>query len=148
MLIELTTPLPGRHFNPASSTELDPLDISAYTGIQFLARSANAKALPQLQVKLVDASGAPSAGICAIDAGPTDPHACYRPFFTTVDLNNDLDWHLYRVSFADLVQDNSAKSSSPDLTRAYQILWGIAPALDPNEWQQFDLWIDDVAWYR
>ncbi|HEY3595565.1 MAG TPA: hypothetical protein VGL13_16875, partial [Polyangiaceae bacterium] len=133
--------------NPASSTELEPLDISQYAGIQFLARSGSTSTPPQLQVKLVDASGAPSAGQCRPDAGPQDPGACYIPFLKEVDLANDSEWHAYRVSFAELTR-NEVKTSPPDLAHAYQILWGIAPALDPNEWGQFDLWIDDVAWYR
>jgi hypothetical protein len=126
----------------------EPFDASPYTGIQFWAKSGTKPF--SFQFKVVDVSGDPAGGICTADAGSTDPRACYVPFLDSKPA--DATWRLYRIPIGQLMRATPLTGASgpakPELTQVFQLLWGIPPDPQPGQWDQFDLWIDDVAWYR
>jgi len=112
-----------------------PFDTTPYKGIQFWAKSGS---IPfQFQFKLVDVTGDPAGMKCAVDAGPTDPRACYVPFLR--ERTVDTEWAPYQFPFM---------GAKPHLDQVYELLWGIPTKDNPGDWQQYILWIDDVAWYR
>jgi hypothetical protein len=137
--------------NPVPGTDEKqhgPFDTSAYTGIEFWAKSGT---IPfPFEFKVVDQSGDPSGGDCAVDASTTDPKACYIPFLARDTA--ETHWRKYRFPIAQLMLARTSEAVSadagPNRSSIYQILWGIPPALHPADWHQYDLWIDDVAWYR
>jgi hypothetical protein len=123
-----------------------PLDTTAYTGIQFWAKSGSVPF--GFQFKLVDVTGDPAGMECTPDAGTMDPRACFVPFLK--ERTVDTDWAFYQFPFSDLPRATPipGAASKPRLDQVYQLLWGIPPDTTPDEWRQFILWIDDVAWYR
>jgi len=134
---------------PGNNETLDgPFDTSAYTGVEFWAKSGTITF--SFEFKVVDESGDPSGGECEVDAGMADPKACYVPFLAL--RTADSHWRKYRIPLAELMPARASEATSadagPNRSKIYQILWGIPPALHPSDWNQFDLWIDDVAWYR
>jgi hypothetical protein len=136
-------PVPGTNEN-----EHGAFDTSPYTGIEFWAKSGT---IPfPFEFKVVDQSGDPSGGVCDADASTDAQSACYIPFLSSDTA--ETHWRKYRFAIAQLMLARTAPTVSADAgpTRAtiYQILWGIPPALHPADWHQYDLWIDDVAWYR
>lgn len=132
----------------SDGTTNGPLDTTAYTGIQFWAKSGSVPF--QLEFKLVDVTGDPAGMKCTPDAGTTDSRACYVPFLR--DKPVDTHWEFYQIPFSALMRASSGagSASAPRLDQVYELLWGIPPDSedDPNEWRQFVLWIDDIAWYR
>lgn len=123
-----------------------PLDVSGYTGVQFWAKSGSVDFT--FQFKLVDVTGDPGGLLCNADAGTTDPKACYVPFLA--ERSAFKEWKFYQVPFAELrrATESASDAGAPEVKLAYELLWGIPPDGQPTDWQQYVLWIDDIAWYR
>jgi hypothetical protein len=124
-------------------------DTTAYTGVEFWARSGT---IPfSFRFKVVDFRGDPAGGKCVQDAGTSDPSGCYNdPFFFEHVVTTG--WTKLTVPL-DQLEPSAATSTlsadaSPDRKQVYQMLWAIPQPSEAGDWHQFDLWIDDVAWFR
>ncbi len=120
-------------------TQTAPVDLSAYGGITFWARS---DAASTALVMFPDVDTIPAGGRCGT--------ACYDHFEAPVTLT--ADWKQYTVHFASLHPDGAPfafgyvpPSGAFDPTQVYQIIFSVngpsssgAPAVDA------DVWVDDV----
>jgi hypothetical protein len=131
-----------------------PVDLTAYSGLMFWARSGGGAS--HLAVQLADINVDPRGNICNA-SDPNDESNCYNHFRTLLPLSET--WTRYTVAFKDLHQDPTwgyrPVSGMPVLQLVYQITFEIDEAscgLDPNAkcaggatpLLQFDIWVDDI----
>jgi hypothetical protein len=112
-----------------------PYDASSYSGISFWARSAMPSTT--VRVSIPDRNSDPEGGVCGGSAG-----ACFDTFGATLTLSSD--WTFFEFDFDELSQQGTGLQISTGLARSaiYGINWRL-----PAE-TTFDVWIDDVAFYR
>ncbi|WP_437731240.1 hypothetical protein [Sorangium sp. So ce1335] len=110
-------------------------DASEYRGITFWARAEEGSSR-RLKVTLIDKQTRPTGGICDEAAGE-----CYDHFYRSVTLTDD--WKHFKVPAECLEQAGFGKQFDALLLDQ---LWGVYFSFDKG--QAFDLWIDDVAFYR
>ncbi|MGK3960158.1 hypothetical protein WMF38_44805 [Sorangium sp. So ce118] len=110
-------------------------DASGYRGITFWAR-AEERSATRLKVMFVDRQTRHTGGICdAEEAG------CGDHFHKHVVLAND--WKRFKIPVECLGQEGfGARYDAPALDQ----LWGFYFSVGPG--QAFDIWVDDVAFYR
>jgi hypothetical protein len=112
-------------------------DASGYVGISFWARIETGSAAA-VRVGVRDKHTDPDGGICVADSTSSD--RCYDAFGSSVALTSA--WHYHRVPFSEMTQQGWGYSA-PNLDTA--ALYAIAFQYGTN--QDFDVWIDDLAFY-
>jgi hypothetical protein len=122
----------GLFFGQATDTNL-LYDASAWTGISFWIRSGAGTLNTQIMVG--DASSDDRGGICNLRQG-----TCYNAFSSFVTARND--WTYVELPFADLARHPYGLTETFDSSR----VGGVYIGLPTN--QSFDVWIDDLAFYR
>jgi len=106
-------------------------DAAKYAGVSFLAK-AGEKSGSVVRLKIADVNTHPDGKVCK--------DGCYNDFGK--DLNLSHDWQEFKVSFAELKQqDGWGDPRPPSITpgKLVQIAWHLStPGAD------FDLWLDDI----
>jgi len=122
-------------------SQAEPVDVSEYTGIEFWARLGGDLSQSSVRVQLQDAATRPEGGVC--DPVDGSAEACYNGHGTVLE-PLDGDWRLYQLPFAKMAQqpDWGHRTPTLDTTTLYSIEW----QLPMNA--VFDLWVDDVWFYR
>ncbi|WP_438023374.1 hypothetical protein [Sorangium sp. So ce233] len=113
----------------------DFYDASDYRGITFWARAEEGSAR-RMKVMFVDRQTRPTGGICDVEAD-----GCYDHFHEQVALADD--WKHFKVPAECLRQGGFGDQFDAP---AMDQLWGFYFSFDAG--QAFDVWIDDVAFYR
>lgn len=113
----------------------DFYDASGYRGITFWARAEEGSSR-RLKVMFIDRQTRPTGGICDEAAGE-----CYDHFHRPVTLTSD--WKHFKIPAECLKQGGYGKQFDAPLLDQ---LWGLYFSFEAN--QAFDIWIDDVAFYR
>ncbi|KYF49964.1 hypothetical protein BE04_00980 [Sorangium cellulosum] len=113
----------------------DFYDASKYRGITFWAR-AGESSTKRMKVMFVDRQTRHTGGICDLEAD-----GCYDHFHQYVVLADD--WKRFKLPAACLKQAGFGDQFDAP---AMDQLWGFYFFFDPG--QAFDVWIDDVAFYR
>ncbi|MGK4004480.1 hypothetical protein WMF31_17730 [Sorangium sp. So ce1036] len=111
-------------------------DATAYRGVTFWARAEEGSST-DLFVTLVDQQTDNEGGICGDDEGQVP---CYDHFHTIVTLTPD--WKHFKVPAGCLVQTGYGVFEALAQDRIRNIQFSFGPG------QAFDIWIDDVAFYR
>ncbi|WP_437808570.1 hypothetical protein [Sorangium sp. So ce1078] len=113
----------------------DYYDASAYRGVTFWARAEEGSSR-RLKVMFVDRQTRHMGGIC-----DNENDRCNDHFHKHVTLAND--WKHFKVPAECLGQEGFGEQfDAPALDQ----LWGLYFSFGPR--QEFELWIDDVAFYR
>ncbi|WP_437775857.1 hypothetical protein [Sorangium sp. So ce1097] len=113
----------------------DFYDASGYRGITFWARAEEGSSR-RLKVMFIDRQTRPTGGICDEAAGE-----CYDHFHRPVTLADD--WKHFKIPAECLRQGGFGEQFEAPLLEQ---LWGLYFSFDAN--QAFDIWIDDIAFYR
>ncbi|WP_437726693.1 hypothetical protein [Sorangium sp. So ce861] len=113
----------------------DFYDASEYRGITFWARAEEGSA-SRMRVMFIDRQTRHTGGICDLEAD-----GCYDHFHQLVALADD--WKHFKVPAACLRQRGFGDQFDAP---AMDQLWGFYFIFDPG--QAFDIWLDDVAFYR
>jgi hypothetical protein len=108
-------------------------DASAYSGITFYARIGPSAQQTIVRVNLTTPETLPQGGTCIV---------CYDSFGE--DLSLTTEWQQYVLAFVDLQQRGFGDQvkSGFDAHHVYTVTVGFAGATP------FDLWIDDIAFYK
>jgi hypothetical protein len=106
-------------------------DAHTYQGITFFAKIGPDTA-PEVRVNLTTPQTLPQGGTCSV---------CYDSFGKTISFTTE--WKQYVLAFGDL-QQRGFGDMVPffDANHVYTVTFGFA---GPSP---FDLWIDDIAFYR
>lgn len=116
-----------------------PTDLSGYRGIRFWARASEQNGCA-LRVGIDDASTHPNGGTCSKMAG--QGHPCWNSFGVDIPTLRP-DWAELFIPFNALTQKNVEPAAAPlDLSHTYQLTFKVSPT------NPFDIWIDDVGFYR
>ncbi|WP_437631067.1 hypothetical protein [Sorangium sp. So ce854] len=110
-------------------------DASEFRGITFWARAEECSSR-RLKVMFIDRQTRHTGGICDVEA-----EKCYDHFHTYVTLADD--WKQFKVPAECLRQTGFGDQFDAP---AMDQLWGLYFSFDAR--QAFDIWIDDVAFYR
>ncbi len=106
-------------------------DASKYAGVSFFAKAGD-KSTSTVRLKVADVNSHPDGKVCK--------DGCWNDFGK--DFTFSHDWQQYRVSFAEMKQqDGWGDPRPPSITpgKLVQIAWAIStPGAD------FDVWLDDV----
>lgn len=106
-------------------------DASKYAGVSFFAKAGD-KSTSTVRLKVADVNSHPDGKVCK--------DGCWNDFGK--DFNFSHDWQEYKVSFAEMKQqDGWGDPRPPSITpsKLVQIAWAIStPGAD------FDVWLDDV----
>lgn len=116
------------------------MNAGEFAGIRFWARLGEMNQSP-VRFQIQDRQTQPAGGVC--DLTPDSEERCYNGFGTSLEALGR-DWRLYELSFSGLVQREGwgHRGNSVDATGIRNVEWAFEPGLD------FDLWIDDVSFYR
>ncbi|WP_155799085.1 hypothetical protein [Sorangium cellulosum] len=110
-------------------------DASEYRGITFWARAEESSAR-RMKVMFIDRQTRDTGGICDVEAD-----GCYDHFHRHVLLADD--WKHFKIPVECLKQGGFGDQFEAP---AMDQLWGFYFSFDAG--QAFDIWIDDVAFYR
>ncbi|XYI03883.1 hypothetical protein ACMHYB_30635 [Sorangium sp. So ce1128] len=122
---------------------LFPYDASGYSGIVFWTRLGDAGAATTMKVSISDKLSEPAGGICDESAGEGEPNRCFDHWAYTARLGTE--WAPIVIPFEELARDGTgAEPTAQAIDRAglYAIEFRFAQGED------FDVYIDDVSFYR
>ncbi|WP_437938356.1 hypothetical protein [Sorangium sp. So ce341] len=123
--------------------QMFPYDASAYAGIVFWARLGDAGAEATMKVNVSDKVSEPAGGICDEAAGAGEPNRCFDHWFYTAHLGTE--WAEVVIPFDELTREGwGAEPEAQALDRAGLYVIEFRFAQD----QDFDVYVDDVAFYR
>lgn len=116
------------------------MDASDFAGVRFWARVGETNQSP-VRFQIQDRQTQPAGGLC--DPTPESEERCYNGFGASLE-PLDGEWRLYELPFSGLTQREGwgYQGDSVDVTGIRNVEWAFEPGLD------FDLWIDDVSFYR
>jgi hypothetical protein len=116
------------------------IDASEFTGIRFWARVGDMNQTP-VRFQIQDRQTQPAGGVC--DPAPESEERCYNGLGTSLDAL-DTEWRLFELSFSGLTQRAGwgHRTDNVDASGIRNVEWFFEPGLD------FDLWIDDVFFFR
>jgi len=128
-----------------------PVDLTAYSGISFWAKTEPNAQVAELTLELFDRNTYPAGGIC--NPTPGTPDECYNSFAVKLALTERFEH--YVVDFSEFAQDPRwgyrVPSGTVDLTQMYAPAFnvmmpggscsGVCPGIPTLE---FDIWIDDL----
>lgn len=116
------------------------IDAGEFAGVRFWARVGDMNQSP-VRFQIQDRQTQPAGGVC--DPTPESEERCYNGLGTSLD-SLDSEWRFFELSFSGLTQRPGwgHRAESVDPTGIRNMEWFFEPGLD------FDLWIDDVAFYR
>lgn len=121
----------------AYSTQPEPSDLSAFTGIRFWARVGEQNT-SSVRAQFQDGQTRPEGEQCV--NSPGDPEECYNGFGITLS-PIDTRWRMYELKFSQMTQrDFGHRAAALDPAHIYSFEFN----LDPNS--VFDLWVDDL-WF-
>ncbi len=113
-----------------------PVDASAFSGVQFTARGDG---FVRFFMGTVETNPVADFGTC--QAGCYDSHGFIVPLGPA--------WQTYRISFSQLVQEGWGAPAPFDPAHILTLQWSAKPAPGaPPPVTCFDFWIDDVSFYR
>jgi len=132
-------------------TNAIPVDLTAYSGISFWARTEPNAPVTELTLELFDRNTHPAGGICNATQGT--PDECYNTFEVTLPLTERFEH--YVLDFSEFAQDPNwgyqVTSGTVDLTQMYnpsfniKMPGGSCPGVCPGQpTLEFDIWIDDL----
>jgi hypothetical protein len=114
------------------------VDLSAYSGIAFWARTVSGT--PLVRVALKDSNTAPEGGVCD-ESLVSGEGACNDDWGKQINLTPD--WQPYTLMFSELRQAGwGAAYDAFEQSAVYSIQWQVGPNLE------FDLCIDDLVLVR
>ncbi|WP_438034916.1 hypothetical protein [Sorangium sp. So ce204] len=117
-------------------------DASAYSGIVFWAKLGDADAATTMKVNITDKTSDPAGGICD-ESGEDVANPCFDDWSSTARLGTA--WAPVVISFEQFARgggDAEPTGAGIDLTGLFAIEFGF------TEGQDFDVYIDDVGFYR
>jgi hypothetical protein len=116
------------------------MDAAEFSGIRFWARAGEMNQ-SAVRFQIQDRQTQPAGGLC--DPTPDSEQRCYNGFGASLE-SLDTEWRLYELSFSGLTQREGwgYRGDTVDATGIRNVEWTFEPGLD------FDLWIDDVFFYR
>ena len=115
-----------------------PIDVSAFTGVMFWARTGETHNSP-IRFQVQDSNTQPEGGMCNPEPGSADE--CYNGWGTRS--RPSPEWRLYRIAFSRITQRGFGHlAEAIDTTAIYDIEWGVMPG------SVFDLWVDDLWFYE
>src|SRR5690606_19523533 len=121
-------------------------DASDFDGIAFWARLGSEGAPRPLRVELADVSTHPDGGLC-VEVDPEPGEDCFAHYFTNKQLNADPSfWTFFKIPFTEFGAPGFGyhQTDEPQPDKLYQILFKWQPSASAN----FDVWIDDVYFYK
>jgi hypothetical protein len=118
-----------------------PIDGSKFSGISFKLKTGVTNKATSVIIKLQNADSLPACGMC--DPKDTAAKACYAGYVTTANITGT-GWQSVQVAWPTVKAATWGGFHSGVVVDPKQ-LFIIAIALDKG--QDFDLWIDDVAFY-
>jgi hypothetical protein len=125
------------------TSQSESIDASAYRGVRFWARMGDTNS-SEVRVQFQDVNTRPEGGICNPEDG--NPDSCYDGFGTSLNRPADkaaTDWTLYELDFSSMTQrDFGYGGDALDVAHLYDIEWNVDAS------SIFDLWIDDVWFYK
>lgn len=116
------------------------MDAGELRGVRFWARVGETNRSP-VRFQIQDRQTQPAGGLC--DTAADSEERCYNGFGTLLE-SLDTEWRFYELSFSGLTQREGwgYRADHLDATGIRNVEWLVEPPLD------FDLWIDDVSFYR
>jgi hypothetical protein len=126
------------------TTATCPYDASAYTGIQFYAKSSSSTAVrfgvPIVATKARNESG---GGTCCSGGDPTNANGCDNHFGADITLTSS--WTAYSYTWSQLKQPNWGILQNFDSHALLGLQWQVSESAANSG---FDVWIDAVSFTR
>jgi hypothetical protein len=117
-------------------TMKQPYDASTYTGVTFWAK-AGSGSVTSVRMNVQDAQTAPEGGVCM----PSVMNSCNDHRGATVNLTTD--WQQFTFTFASMTQQGwGEKFATFETDKLYAIQF------QTGTMATFDLWVDDIAFYK